>query len=668
LTRKLIKLRLVTSFLLAFGFSSFITPNAYADESSNLTQALATAATEVQQAVDAANVAAQTIETATVQAQEANATAPTIVQLTESATASVAVVNENVATLMAVSQENQTITVNSETVTATTNAVATAQQVVQMLDSAIVTAQTELQQAVAARTAVDTATANANTQFVQANAAIAQAQAAVTALQATISTTRSVLANTDDAGILMTLPFGMLMGNTLYNNVYVGSNAVITFGTDQGYYYWTTPTVPEISVGGLDWTTWSQGSGITYSTTPTSLAIAWDVRVFPTTDHSIQMTQLRFNADVNPTSGAWVAEVTGVGPYVDQARWNYRETNNGTITQITDVDTSGVNQFRGNISQGNYVAPVVQVDTSTSLVQQQIDSATVTIQELNITISQVVSQNQINSSNVSSIPSTSNTSSTLTSATNTSNQLKVTIASQTETITAIVALLPQENTQTETVASPPPPVVYIYYVEPVVQEPATQEESTQQPEQPVEPEQPEQPAEPEQPTETDQPEQTEDVVDQPTSEDTSQEDTTQEQPSKEESVKDLLAEAEKSGEPVTAEALKDAGLEYKDLPPATPVEVRVDVKGNPVIITAEVASALEAFTSPQEFVNAITGCLIPEDQKDPNDPQKCEIFTALANIGADMSPAEREKAQDIVVVTILAGQMVIGNIMKRRMK
>ena len=652
---------------MAFGFSSFIAPDAYADEASNLNQALSNAATQVQEAVDAANTAAQTIETATVQAQEANATVPTIVQLTESATASVAVVNQNVATLVAVSQTDQTITVNSETVTATTNAVATAQQVVQMLDSAIATARIELQQAVSARVAVDTATANANTQFVQANAAIAQAQSAVTALQATISTTRSVLANTDDAGILMNLPFRMLMGNTLYSNVYVGSNAVITFGTDQGYYYWTTPTVPEVSIGGFDWTTWSQGSGITYSTTPTSLAIAWDVRVFPTTDHSIQMTQLRFNADVNPTSGAWVAEVNGVGPYVDQARWNYRTTNNGTITQITDVDTVGANQFRGNISQGNYVAPVVQVDTTTALVQQQIDSANATIQDLNITVSQVVTQNQTNSSRVSSIPSTSNTSSTLTSATNTSDQLKVTISSQNETITAIVALLPQENTQTETPVLPPPPPapVYIYYVEPVVQQPATQEESTQQPEQPAEPEQP---VEPEQPIETDQPEQTQDAVEQPTPEDTTQQDTTQEQPSKEEAVKNVLAEAEKSGEPVTAEALKDAGLQYKDLPPATPVEVRVDVKGNPVIITAEVASALEAFTSPQEFVNAITGCLIPEDQKDPNDPQKCEIFTALANIGADMSPKEREKAQDIVVVTILAGQMVIGNIMRRRMK
>ena len=34
--------------------------------------------------------------------------------------------------------------------------------------------------------------------------------------------------------------------------------------------------------------------------------------------------------------------------------------------------------------------------------------------------------------------------------------------------------------------------------------------------------------------------------------------------------------------------------------------------------------------------------------------QKCEVLAALANIGADMSPAEREEATKMVVATVIA--------------
>jgi hypothetical protein len=44
---------------------------------------------------------------------------------------------------------------------------------------------------------------------------------------------------------------------------------------------------------------------------------------------------------------------------------------------------------------------------------------------------------------------------------------------------------------------------------------------------------------------------------------------------------------------VPASALIEAGLDFSDLPAETPVDVRTDENGNPVIITAEVADALE---------------------------------------------------------------------------
>jgi hypothetical protein len=95
------------------------------------------------------------------------------------------------------------------------------------------------------------------------------------------------------------------------------------------------------------------------------------------------------------------------------------------------------------------------------------------------------------------------------------------------------------------------------------------------------------------------------------------------------------------GEAITAEAIAEAGLEYSDLPPETPVEVRQDENGNEVIITAEVAAALQVLESPSELIGAIFS--------DPG-----EVLLALGSIGADMSEEEREEAEKMVVATVVA--------------
>jgi hypothetical protein len=131
-----------------------------------------------------------------------------------------------------------------------------------------------------------------------------------------------------------------------------------------------------------------------------------------------------------------------------------------------------------------------------------------------------------------------------------------------------------------------------------------------------------------------------------------------------EAVKDALAdgkltEAEKEvvaealiasvapGQPITAEAIKEAGLEYKDLPPETPVEIRQDENGNEVIITADVAAALVLLENPSELIGAIFS--------DPG-----EALQALANIGADMSQQEREESTKAVVATVIAAGAAIN--------
>jgi hypothetical protein len=131
-------------------------------------------------------------------------------------------------------------------------------------------------------------------------------------------------------------------------------------------------------------------------------------------------------------------------------------------------------------------------------------------------------------------------------------------------------------------------------------------------------------------------------------------------------VADVLVESAE-GAPVTAANIESAGLEYRDLPPTIPVEVREDINGNPVVIQAEVASALLVLESPAALANAIATCFNPDEEIEGlTEEQKCELGKALINIGADMSIPEREKAEDIVVVTIIAGQIVLGTAYRRK--
>ena len=108
-------------------------------------------------------------------------------------------------------------------------------------------------------------------------------------------------------------------------------------------------------------------------------------------------------------------------------------------------------------------------------------------------------------------------------------------------------------------------------------------------------------------------------------------------------VADAIIEAA-GGEPVTAAAIAEAGLTYADLPPQTPVEVRQDENGNKVVITAEVAAALEVLANPAELLNAIF-----------TDP--AQALLALGSIGADMSTEERAQSEKTVVAAVIVGQI-----------
>jgi hypothetical protein len=92
-------------------------------------------------------------------------------------------------------------------------------------------------------------------------------------------------------------------------------------------------------------------------------------------------------------------------------------------------------------------------------------------------------------------------------------------------------------------------------------------------------------------------------------------------------------------EAITFEAFADSGLDYEDLPPTQPIMLE-----NGVILEAQVADAIEIFENVDELLATIF-----------DNPAKA--LMAAANIGADMTPIEREESQSVVV-----GAIVVANI------
>jgi len=821
--------------------------------------AIATATTEVQQANTATNNAIVEITQAQTEYSQAQGITAEVATKISLANTEISNVQTAINTISSVDLSATPIDQSSQVVQDAKATVTVATTAINNITTQITEAQTAISETVAAKTEASTAQATAQTELTQANLAIDAAQTAVNNLQATIGTSTNVLAGVDDAGVLMNLPFDLLMGGTLYHNVYVGSNATITFGVNEGSNYWSTPTAPSISIAGWDWTTWSTGTGITYATTGTSLDIAWDLRPFPQQDASTQMAQVRFNADVNPNNGAWIASVTANGPIPNQARFNYRQTTNGTVNNITDTNAGA--GFAGQISQGAAFTPYV--DPNTETVQAAVDSANATIAQLNSSLTPVVAQNTTNTSNINAINTTSLTN-TVNSAVSTKTSLQSTLNTKSSqlvtainnniptpapiistpivagTTATITPYLPEgytantwfyqvitddanaENpyaggtyntdgapasiqlsgltegaTYTVRVANWSGPVSQ--YTDTVISVPAPQGanlngggpvdttpvDTTPIDTTPVDTEPVDTTPVDTEPIDTEpidtEPIDTEPIDTEPVdteSIDTEPVDTPAEEAEAifeesevsieeisesganlsvediQEVVTDLIndssldaseisavleaiaeggevsaeiaaevseslsegglteAEAEfitemlsadgeittaevvnlsealtedgtftlaekdlvadvlvssAEGAPVTAANIEAAGLEYRDLPPTIPVEVREDANGNPVVIQAEVASALLVLESPAALAGAIAACFNPDEAIEGlTEEQKCELGKALLNMGADMSIPEREKAEDIVVVTIIAGQLIVATAPRRR--
>lgn len=109
--------------------------------------------------------------------------------------------------------------------------------------------------------------------------------------------------------------------------------------------------------------------------------------------------------------------------------------------------------------------------------------------------------------------------------------------------------------------------------------------------------------------------------------------------------KELLADvlvAQADGEAITSDLIEELGLDYEDLPPEQPVAL-----DNGVILTAEVADAIEIFEDPAELLSTVF-----------TDPGKA--LKAVANIGADMTIETRREAQAVTVSAVVVTQIISG--------
>ena len=93
---------------------------------------------------------------------------------------------------------------------------------------------------------------------------------------------------------------------------------------------------------------------------------------------------------------------------------------------------------------------------------------------------------------------------------------------------------------------------------------------------------------------------------------------------------------------IPSDVFEASGLDYEDLPPEQPITLE-----NGVVITAEVADALEIFENPSELLATVF-----------TDPGKA--LKAIANVGADMTAETRKDAQEVTVAAVIVTQVIAG--------
>ena len=95
-------------------------------------------------------------------------------------------------------------------------------------------------------------------------------------------------------------------------------------------------------------------------------------------------------------------------------------------------------------------------------------------------------------------------------------------------------------------------------------------------------------------------------------------------------------------EPPVVEVIQASEVELESLAPETPVQL-----DNGVVLEAGTVVALQLLESPAELIAAIFS-------------NPAEVFTAISNIGADMSDEERTTSEQTIIASVIASQAAIN--------
>jgi hypothetical protein len=413
----------------------------------------------------------------------------------------------------------------------------------------------------------------------------------------------STVTGDDDGSFEMLLPFSLKLGPTEYNRIYYSTNATVTFGQPDGTFH-DYPQTPSVSVAGRDWVSFGPGAYTSYGYNQDSFCIEWSVRPFP--QSSGPLTQMRLVVNKFP-NGNWHGEIITMTQLPPDARRGIRyEYGQPVVTMAAafDVGNAGVPvEVSAAPTPPSFTQPPVIVTPSPTQTPTQTPTPTPTPTP-SITPEPSPTATPVPQPSVSPEPTVEPSP----QPSQPTPQPSETVVQPSETSSPIPT--PSES-------------------ELVVPEPQPSQSLSPEPE-------PSSPSEPTpSPEESLTPDPNPEATDLPSNNNNIDGLTAEE----EAALNELLAEYGPM-DAISFEDFQASGLDYEDLPPDQPVML-----DNGVILTAEVADAIEMFEDPSELLLTVF-----------TDPGKA--LKAFANVGADMTPEERKESQAVVVASVIVGQLI----------
>jgi hypothetical protein len=413
----------------------------------------------------------------------------------------------------------------------------------------------------------------------------------------------STVTGDDDGSFEMLLPFSLKLGPTEYNRIYYSTNATVTFGQPDGTFH-DYPQTPSVSVAGRDWVSFGPGAYTSYGYNQDSFCIEWSVRPFPQSSGPLTQMRLVVNKFSN---GNWHGEITTMTQLPPDARRGIRYDYGQPVVTMAaafDVGNAGVPvEVSAAPTPPSFTQPPVIVTPSPTQTPTPTPTPSPSITpEPSPTATPVLQPSVSPEPTVEPSPQPSEPSP--------QPSEPVVQPSETSSPNPTPSLSPSE--------SPLQPVA------PVVTPSPTPEPETSSPE-PSVPDSDESPSPDPSPSSTDLPSNN-NIIDGLTAEESA-------------SLNELLTEYGPM-DAISFEDFEASGLDYEDLPPDQPVML-----DNGVILTAEVADAIEMFENPSELLLTVL-----------TDPGK--VLEAFANVGVDMTPEQRKESQAVVVASIIVGQLI----------